>query len=706
MTGYILRRGQLHHADESRYRALEAAGEISIVGAPPSDYLGVPLKTDGHTIGVLAIQNYRPGGRYSEADEQLLTFVADHIATALAKTRAAADLRQRNAELAIVNEVGTALAKQLDLTAVTELIGERLHEVFPDQDLFVALYDAATNTISFPYEFSAGKRVHTEPIIADTGLTAKVIRSTEPLLLRTLQEIKAADAIEIGDTPTRSWMGIPIVVDGSVIGVLAMESDDEYAFDDADLRLVSTLAGTTGVALRNAQLFAETTQRNAELAVINEIGEALAKQLDFQGIIDAVAERITRIFGVESGGISLYDEQSQTLTVPYFVDQGQRFIVDPSPLTGLRKVVIESGRPLRIASEEEAAALGAVFLGVEGETSQSWLGVPIMAGNRVLGVVGLSRYPKNAFTEADERLLSTIASNVGVALENARLFDETKNLLGQTEQRNAELAVINEIGVALASQLDFQGTIDAVGDRSARSSARRTFRSRSSTRPTNMISFPYGSTGEPNSTREPLELGKGLLSIVIRAAAPRASDTRRPVGGRRGRHLAGSGRTSPGWACRSRLGAPCSGRPIAFRRRPKLVQPNLTSGCCQPSRPTWAWRSKTRACLTKPSVCLARRSSAMPSWPSSMRSARRWPSQLDFQGIIDAVGDRIRSIFDVQTRMIILYPTRRRARSRSPTSLDQGEALYPPEPQPRWPRTAEHRHPRRPRLRFGTLEDQ
>ncbi len=54
---------------------------------------------------------------------------------------------------------------------------------------------------------------------------------------------------------------------------------------------------------------------------------------------------------------------------------------------------------------------------------------------------------------------------MGVALENARLFDETKRLLTETEQRNAELAVINEIGEALSRQLDFQGIIDAVGDR-------------------------------------------------------------------------------------------------------------------------------------------------------------------------------------------------------------------------------------------------
>ena len=96
-----------------------------------------------------------------------------------------------------------------------------------------------------------------------------------------------------------------------------------------------------------------------------------------------------------------------------------------------------------------------------GSGSESWLGVPIMAGERVLGVVTLERPEAHEFSEADERLLATIAASMGVALENARLFDETKRLLAETEQRDAELAVINEIGAALAKQLDFDAIIDA-----------------------------------------------------------------------------------------------------------------------------------------------------------------------------------------------------------------------------------------------------
>src|SRR5205814_5470374 len=100
-----------------------------------------------------------------------------------------------------------------------------------------------------------------------------------------------------------------------------------------------------------------------------------------------------------------------------------------------------------------------------GARTDSWLAAPIPAGDRVLGVLSVADRKRHAFTESDERLLSTLSTSMGVALENARLFGETKRLLSETNERAAELAIINEIGSALAEQLDFQAVIDLVGYR-------------------------------------------------------------------------------------------------------------------------------------------------------------------------------------------------------------------------------------------------
>src|SRR5690349_4105713 len=88
-----------------------------------------------------------------------------------------------------------------------------------------------------------------------------------------------------------------------------------------------------------------------------------------------------------------------------------------------------------------------------------------MSGERVTGVIILESTEPAVFDEADERLLSTIAASMGVALENARLFDETKQLLTETDERAAELSLINDVQQGLAAKLDMQAMYDLVGDR-------------------------------------------------------------------------------------------------------------------------------------------------------------------------------------------------------------------------------------------------
>jgi hypothetical protein len=100
------------------------------------------------------------------------------------------------------------------------------------------------------------------------------------------------------------------------------------------------------------------------------------------------------------------------------------------------------------------------------DQSKSSAYVPVISGDRVLGIIGMDDYEReNAYGESELRLLSTIAASLGTALENARLFDETQRLFKAEQQRAAELAIINSIQQGLAYQLHFQDIVDLVGDK-------------------------------------------------------------------------------------------------------------------------------------------------------------------------------------------------------------------------------------------------
>ena len=131
----------------------------------------------------------------------------------------------------------------------------------------------------------------------------------------------------------------------------------------------------------------------------------------------------------------------------YAVQHGERVYpkpVKPDP-NGRFMQALLANRPVLLNSREELDAWG--LRPPEGMApSLATLTVPIFASDKLIGGLTLDSHdPARRFSEDDQRLLQTVASSVGVALENARLFDETQRLLKETEQRNAELAVINSI---------------------------------------------------------------------------------------------------------------------------------------------------------------------------------------------------------------------------------------------------------------------
>ena len=100
--------------------------------------------------------------------------------------------------------------------------------------------------------------------------------------------------------------------------------DREHAFSESDQRLLKTLAGSLSVALENARLVHETRQRNAELALINSVQDALAGELELQAIYDAVGDKIQEIFDAQVVAIAIYDEPTGLMHYPYTIERGER----------------------------------------------------------------------------------------------------------------------------------------------------------------------------------------------------------------------------------------------------------------------------------------------------------------------------------------------------------------------------------------------
>ena len=151
---------------------------------------------------------------------------------------------------------------------------------------------------------------------------------------------------------------------------------------------------------------------------------------------------------------------------------------------------------------------------VQGEPSLSMLSAPLTAGGAVRGRISLQNLDRtDAFSDADVRLLTTIAASLSVALENARLF-------GETRRQAAELAIVNRVGQALSAQLDLDALIDLVGEQMRETFAADIVYVALLDAEAGEIQFPYYSEDGTSQLQPALPFGTGLTSRIVRDRAP------------------------------------------------------------------------------------------------------------------------------------------------------------------------------------------
>ena len=153
----MLRTGEPQLISLERFKELAESGELDLVGPQSEDWLGVPLKAGGATVGVLVVQSYTKEVRYTEQDRDLLAFVGQHVGAALSRARAIEETRQRNAELALINSVQEALAGELEMQAIYDVVGDKIDEIFDAQGVAITILDEATKILSFPYMVERGQ---------------------------------------------------------------------------------------------------------------------------------------------------------------------------------------------------------------------------------------------------------------------------------------------------------------------------------------------------------------------------------------------------------------------------------------------------------------------------------------------------------------------------------------------------------------------
>lgn len=355
--------------------------------------MALPLKTEERVIGVLDVQSKAPRA-FSDEDVAVLQILADQVALAIEKARLLDESRRAVQEL-------------------EALYGQEARTTWQSLDKLPAFeYDRVGVARTSPQHHPA----------VDQALDARrAIAVTEP---------------ENG----RSALAAPLQLRDQIIGAITLEETDEARpWTEEEIELVEAVSEQVALALESARLFEETRARAEELAVLNELAQALATRLDVEEVIEKTYRGTSHLMDTTYFYLALYDRETEEFTIALEVTEGKlaRPYTTLDRTQGIGGYVIRNRTPVLIKENVlewlDEKGIPLVTIGDE-RPALSWLGVPLMVGGEVIGVMAIqSVTTPRLYDEHDRDLLTAIASQTAIALQNARLFEQTQLTLAETE---------------------------------------------------------------------------------------------------------------------------------------------------------------------------------------------------------------------------------------------------------------------------------
>ncbi len=425
--------------DESNLtgRALKTGKTVSItetgIGAngvmERSAFIATPLKNRGTTLGVLQLSGAALNLTGPGAVAALEAW-ADKIATAIANLQKSPAAEQPARAPAPLPGNLEASAR-LNLKQVYDATYHGVCDLLVCDAFFIALYDDKTDSGEFVFRIEQDAELPPERFALDEGMVAYVIHNRCSIVVaEAAQETRFQIRRWGGPHAVRSLVCVPMSYADRTIGVLSVQSYQPNAYTDADIKVLNAFASPAALAIHNARLFVESQRKVDQLAVLNEVTRIVSSTIEISRLLDLIYAEVHRLLpAADSYFVALIDPEKQMLSVEMMVDDGERFEPTAIPLgNGLASLVIQRRAPLLLRNVAEQVQLLGITPAPLGKPkiSSSWLGVPMITSEHLLGLLAVASYRVDAFDESDQEILQSVATQAAIAIDNARHHAEVE----------------------------------------------------------------------------------------------------------------------------------------------------------------------------------------------------------------------------------------------------------------------------------------
>jgi sigma-B regulation protein RsbU (phosphoserine phosphatase) len=321
--------------------------------------------------------------------------------------------------------LANALNTTLDLQTLLHRTADLVRAVIDYKIFAILLLNERTNDLRMRFQIGHTPEAERLRIRVGKGVVGRAAEHRESILLQDVAE----DENYISANPeVRSELAVPLIVKNRVIGVIDLQSEQVGYFQPEHRRLLELTASRVAQAIENARLYTRVARQAQTLAVLNEISREVSSILDLDPLLERIGELLRRIIDYQMFSILLLNEREQVLEIQYAVRFGHP--VAPSETVPLdRGLVGTAVRERRLIYSGDVRKDARYYM-VNPET-RSEMAVPLLYKGKVVGVLDLEHVKVNYFNEDHQRTLVTLASQIAVAIENARLYSR----VAQQEQR-------------------------------------------------------------------------------------------------------------------------------------------------------------------------------------------------------------------------------------------------------------------------------
>lgn len=423
----------------------------------------VPLKGAAAINGFVVLA--APNGEkkhYSYEQLRFLQGITSPVSVAVERGQVVESLERRVNEMDVLSSVSQAINFTVEFDDLLELIATQSGRLLQASHFYIALRDRTAPEWSYAFYLENEERLTERegprfPIGRD--LISDVLRGGQPVRVNNYTATLAERGITppYEDAALRAWLAVPLLVGSSVSGVLAAGTTAlTQTYTDEQMRSFSDIGSLAAASIEKSRLFAETNARARQLAALNDISQKLvASESDIETLLELITGSSADILDAEAGSLLLTtDDASGDLEFRVVTGgAGATLIGRRVPAgKGLVGEVARNARPV-IVNDVAGDPRWAGEFGKGAFQTRNVLAVPLVAADRVTGVLELLNKREGIFSRDDAELLATFAGQAAVAIENARLFQLTD---AQLSQRLSELETLERIDVELNRSLDLR----------------------------------------------------------------------------------------------------------------------------------------------------------------------------------------------------------------------------------------------------------